>query len=92
MDEVEIVWTDYLRYRVELRGFDLAAIERILRRTTERYVDAATGRLVAIGRHQGSLVLVPYEQHADQLTPVTVHVTSRRQVNVRLRSGRFRHE
>jgi hypothetical protein len=35
-----IIWTDYLRYRAELRGFDLAEIERIMRFGEERYFDA----------------------------------------------------
>jgi len=34
-----IVWTDYMKYRANLRGFDLAKIEDILRYSTERYFD-----------------------------------------------------
>ena len=53
MDEATIVWTDYVKYRVRLRGFDLAAIEHIVRHSAERYVDTATGRLIAVGRTIG---------------------------------------
>lgn len=92
MGEETIVWTDYVRYRAGLRGFDLAAVEHIVRHSSERYVDTATGRFVAVGRHGKSLVMVPYEQEAGTLIPVTIHITSRQQVNFRRKSGRFRHE
>ena len=39
-----IVWTDYLKYRVKLRKFDLGKIENIIRYSPERYSDMATGR------------------------------------------------
>jgi hypothetical protein len=87
-----IVWTDYFRYRAELRGFDLAKVEAILRYGAERYRDAATGRRVVVGRHGESLVIMPYEVEESSLTPVTIHVTSRQQISLRIRSGRFTHE
>ena len=89
---MEIVWTDYMRYRGCLRDFDLAKIEDIVRHSTERYYDIATHRLVVVGRHDDKLVLVPYERHGGKVTPVTVHVTTRQQVNFRLLTGRFRNE
>ena len=92
MAEMQVVWTPYMEYRCGLRGFDRAIVERIVRNPTERYVDATTDRLVAVGRHGRDLVMIPYEQKGDELTPVTVHATSRQQVNARLRSGRFRNE
>ena len=79
-------------YRCGLRGFECAIVERIVRNSTERYVDAATGRLVAVGRHGGILVMIPYEQQGDELTPVTVHAITRQQVNARQKSGRLRNE
>lgn len=87
-----LVWTDYMRYRVRLRGFDLATVEHIVRYSTERYMDTATGRLVAVGRHDQCLVMVPYEREGNVLTPVTIHVTTRQQVNSRAKSGRFLNE
>jgi hypothetical protein len=67
-------------------------VERILRYSKERYVDTATGRLVAVGRDGDRLVMVPHEREGNVLTPVTVHVTTRQQINSRVRSERFRHE
>ena len=84
------IWTNYLKHRAQLRGFDLATIEQMLQFTEERYFDTATRRMVAVGRHGNRLVLVPYEQEGDTVTPVTVHMTTRQQVNFRLRTGRFR--
>ena len=91
-DERQIVWTDYMRYRAALRRYDLAGIEEIVRYSTERYVDTATGRLVAIGRHAGQLVMVPYEMEHDVIRPVTVHSTARTQIEARIKSGRFVNE
>lgn len=92
MDETTIVWTDYMRYRIGLRGFDLLVIERIVRHSAERYVDVATGRYVVVGRHGRRLVMIPYERESQTVTPVTIHATSREQVKSRVKSGRFRHE
>ncbi|MBM4257432.1 MAG: hypothetical protein FJ147_16250 [Deltaproteobacteria bacterium] len=85
-----VIWTDYFKYRARLRGFDLTIIEQIVRFSEERYFDTATQRSVAIGRHGNHTILVPYDQEDDTLTPVTVHVTTRQQVDFRLRTGRFR--
>jgi len=60
-----IVWTDYMKYRARLRGFDLAKIEEIVRHSSERYFDIATGRHVAVGRHGKILVVIPYEIDED---------------------------
>ena len=38
-----IVWTDYMRYRAKLRGFDLEKLEQIVTHSTERYYDTETG-------------------------------------------------
>jgi hypothetical protein len=86
-----IVWTEYMKYRARLRGFDLAKIEDIVRHSSERYLDTATGRLVAVGRHDKMLVMIPYEVDEDSITPITIHATTRQQINFRLRTGRFTH-
>lgn len=79
-----------MKYRVSLRGYDLATIEHILRHSSERYMDTVTGRLVAIGRHGRLLVMIPYEGKGGVLTPVTIHATSRQQINSRVKSGRLK--
>jgi hypothetical protein len=87
-----IVWTDYFKYRADLRGFDLTEVEKILIFGNERYFDTATGRNVIIGKHGRLLVLIPYERIGDSITPVTIHATTRQQINFRLKNGRFSHE
>ncbi|NKQ34780.1 MAG: hypothetical protein HF973_04100 [Chloroflexi bacterium] len=87
-----IVWTDYMRYRARLRGFDLETLEKILLYATERYYDTETGRAVVIGRHNRKLIVLPYETNEDELVPITVHVITRRQINFRLKTGRFINE
>lgn len=86
-----IVWTDYMRYRARLRGFDLEEVERIVRFSAERYFDRGTGRMIAVGRHVESLVIVPFDVAGDVMTPVTVHRATRQQINSRLRAGRYEH-
>ncbi len=92
MEEATIVWTEYMEYRLKLRGYDVATVEHILRYSSERYVDTVTGRLVVIGRHVKLLVMIPYERRGSTLTPVTIHATSRHQINSRLKSGRLKNE
>ena len=87
-----INWTDYLRYRAALRGFDLAKLELIIRHSSEHYFDTETGRSVVVGRHERILVMIPYEMKGDSIEPVTVHATTRHQIRFRLRTGRFIHE
>jgi hypothetical protein len=80
MEEATIVWTEYIKYRLSLRGYDLATVEQILRYSSERSMDAVTGRVVAIGRQEKLLVMIPYELKRSTLTPVTIHATSRQQI------------
>lgn len=84
-----VIWTDYLRHRTRVRGFDLDTIEQIVRFSNERYFDTVTQRMVAVGKHDSRLVLVPYDQDNDTMTPVTIHATTRQQIQFRLRIGRF---
>ena len=86
-----IVWTDYMKYRARLRGFDLAKIEEIVRHSSERYFDVATGRHVVVGRYGKILVVIPYEIDEDSITPITIHATTRQQINFRLKTGRYTH-
>ena len=89
----KFIWSDYIKYRVQLRGFDLWRIEEILRFSEERYFDTATQRMVAVGRYNKLLVMIPYDKTEDEtgdlITPVTIHATSRQQIKFRLISGRF---
>lgn len=86
------VFTDYLKFRAELRGFDLARIEHILRYSQERYFDTETQRRVAIGEHGNKLVMVPYEETESEIRPITIHATSRQQIKFRLNTGRLTYE
>jgi hypothetical protein len=81
-----------MQYRARLRKFALDEIERIVRYTNERYIDYVTGRWIAIGRHKGALVLIPYEIEEQKLIPVTIHATTRQQINLRLKTGRLGYE
>lgn len=90
--QLSIIWPDYFKYRADLRGFELTKIENILRYSEERYFDIVTQRKVAVGKHDKRLGLVSYEIRENAITPVTVHATTRQQINFRLKTRRFIHE
>ena len=79
-----------MKYRLSLRGYDPAVIEEILRYSSERYTDTQTERTIAVGRHGNLLVMVPYEVKGNEIIPVTVHATDKKQIAARIRSGRLR--
>ena len=83
------VWSAYFRHRARSRGFDLEVVENIVSLSPERYFDTASHRTVAVGRHRDRLLVVPFETEGDRIIPVTVHATSRQQINFRLRTGRY---
>jgi len=67
-------------------------IEHIVRYSGERFIDTETRRLIAIGRIEGLLVMIPCDTDQGSITPVTVHATTRQQINFRLKTGRFINE
>ena len=71
------VFTDYFKFRAELRGFDLIKTENIIRYSQERYFDIETQRVVVVGEHGNKLVMIPYEENETEITPVTIHATTR---------------
>ena len=81
-----------MKYRVELRNFELSKIESILRYSGEKYWDTETQHFVAVGKHDDRLVIIPYEMFDYEITPVTIHVSTRQQIKFRLKTGRFVHE
>jgi hypothetical protein len=91
-DQISIIWSDYMMYRMNLRKFNQSKIESILRYSSERYFDHATHRRIAIGHHDRFLVMIPYEQSGKTITPVTIHATTRGQINFRIKTGRFKNE
>ena len=62
-------FTDYLKYRAELRGFDLTQAEHILRYSQERYFDIGTHRLIVVGEQDNKLVMIPYEESRNSNCP-----------------------
>ncbi len=81
-----------MRYRATKRKFNLEQVEQVIRYSGERYYDTITGRNIAIGKIGRGLVMIPYESHNNTVTPVTIHATTRQQINSRIKSGRFTNE
>ncbi|MCX7093811.1 MAG: hypothetical protein NTY50_10235 [Methylobacter sp.] len=92
MAEKVFVVTDYLKFRAELRHFDLLLIEQIIRYGSERYYDVETQRVIVVGEHGDKLVMIPYEETEMELIPVTIHTTTRQQIKFRLTTGRLIYE
>ncbi len=90
-EQISIIWSDYIKYRIDLRGFDFKKVESILRYSDERYFDYVTQRRIVIGRHDKQLVMIPYEQSEEKINPITIHATTRQQINFRLKTGRLKH-
>ena len=91
-EESIIIWSDYLKYRTNLRGFEVLKIENILRYSQERYFDTVTRRLVVVGKHDNRLVIIPFEKRGNEIIPVTIHATTHQQIKFRLKTGRFIYE
>jgi hypothetical protein len=89
---MKYIFSEYLKYRAETRGYDIGKIEDILKFSTERYLDTITNRMIAIGKHDKRLVMIPYEISKNSIKPVTIHATSRQQINFRLKTGRLKNE
>jgi hypothetical protein len=54
--------------------------------------DTETGRTVIIGRHSELLVLIPIEAEGATIIPVTVHATTRQQINFGCKPAGFEYE
>ena len=91
-EQFSIIWSGYIKYRAFLRGFNRAKIENILRYSEERYFDTLTLRHIVVGSHDKHLVMIPYDKTENDITPVTIHATTRQQINFRLKTGRFINE
>jgi hypothetical protein len=87
-----IIWTDYLKYRAGARGFDLEKLEDIIRHSSERYFDTETTRHVIVGKYGDTLIMIPFDEDQGEITPVTVHATTRQQIRFRVNTGRFVNE
>lgn len=89
---LKIKWTDYFKYRIDLRGYNFKEIEKIIRKSPEQYFDTETRRTVVVGKHDKRLVIIPLEILNEEIIPITIHATSRQQINFRNKTGRFQNE
>ena len=87
-----IRWTDYMKYRLQIREFDREKIEEIFANPQEQYYDTATLRNVIVSTIDRQLVLIPYEKEKDTVIPVTIHAITRKQIDFRIKTGRFVYE
>jgi hypothetical protein len=85
----QIRWTDYLVYKMNVRGYQKEKIEHIIRFSLERYFDTETRRYVIIGMHGDKEVIIPFDKEGKTIIPVTIHAISRQQIRFRKLSGRF---
>ena len=86
---MEIKWTQYFRNRCILRQFSIEKAEYIIRYSLERYFDIDSSRKIVVGSMDNRLILIPYEENDDIITPVTIHETDRKQIRFRIKNERF---
>ena len=88
-----IHYTEYMQDRMEFRHIPQQVVEGILLTAIERYFDSETGRFIAVQRvrHHGSYkrLAVAYEEKGDEITAVTVHTVTKRQVQARIKRQRW---
>lgn len=88
-----IHYTEYMRDRMEFRHIPQQVVEGILLTAIERYFDIETGRFMAVQRvrFQGSYkrLVVAYEEKGEEMTAVTVHTVTKRQVQARIQRQRW---
>jgi len=92
LERFSLVWSEYIKHRAGFRRFELAKIEDIIRYSRERYFDTITRRMIVVGKHDDRLVMIPYQRKGNEIIPVTIHATTRQQINFRLKTGRFIYE
>ena len=78
-----------MKYKAQIRGFSLEKIEHVVLSSSERYYDTLNSRMVAIGKHDTRVVLIPYEKQGEDIIPVTIHATTRQQINFRIKTWRY---
>ena len=78
---------------MQLRGIEDWIPAHLIRVADERYADTGTGYLVVVGEAeygQGThLMMVAYEERKHEIFVVTAHPLSRRDVEQKVRSGRW---
>ncbi len=88
-----IHYTEYMRDRMTFRLIPQQAVERVLLSAIERYFDIETGRFIAVlrVRYEGSYkrLAVAYEEQGEEITAVTVHTVTKRQVQARIQRQRW---
>ena len=88
-----IRYTEYMRDRMEFRRVPRQVVESILHTAIERYLDIETGRFMAVRRvrYQGSYkrLVVAYEEQGNEMTAITVHTVTKRQVQARIQRQRW---
>jgi len=88
-----IHYTEYMLDRMAFRNVPQQVVEGILLTAIERYFDNETGRFIAVQRvsYQGRYkrFAVVYEEMGDEITAVTVHTVTKRQIQARMKRQRW---
>jgi len=89
----KIRYTDYFLDRLRVRNIPKAVVAEILHGAIERYFDVETGRFVRVKRvkYKGRYkrLMVAYEETENEMTAVTIHSVTKRQVQSRIKRQRW---
>jgi len=90
----EIKYTDHLKLRISLRGFPEELPLRVYKEAERRFYDEKSGHFIALkkmfyaGRER--FIIVVYDVRNGVVELITVHPISKRQVEYRVKSGRWK--
>jgi hypothetical protein len=93
---VRVEYSDYLRFRLRVRGIPDKMPERIYRESQERYYDNTTGRHIAVlsvvYHRRRKRMMIAYDEFFDYVEIVTIHPIEKQQIQNRVFSGRWTYE
>ena len=86
-------YSDHLENRLVLRHIERDLPERIIRNAQRTFADTATGYRIAVAtvvyRAADHLMMVAFEETASEIVAVSVHPLEERDVERKVRSGRW---
>ncbi|MBE9471105.1 MAG: hypothetical protein IMY75_03215 [Chloroflexi bacterium] len=93
---MRVEYSDYLKFRLTVRGIPGNMPERIYRESQERYYDKATGRHIAVlsvaYHRRRKRMMIAYDEFSDHVEIVTIHPIEKQQIQNRVLSGRWIYE
>ena len=93
---MEVKYSYHLQFKIRVRKVPEGMPERIYCESKQRYYNHHSLRHIAVlevhYRRRRTLMMIAYDQFPDYVEILTLHPITKRQVQDRLRTGRWTHE